>query len=112
MILAITRMKVLPDKRIELSQTIDSLSGSIKLEKGCKSCDFCQSINDENSLYLLEKWDGQESHAAHLKSDYFRVIKGAMSLLKEPYEMTFYTASGNGADGKDFIKERISQFKR
>jgi len=84
-------MKVLSEKRIELSQTIASLSGSIRMEKGCNRCDFCQSIEDENELCLLEEWDTQENLKSHLKSGRFRVLRGAMNLLKEPYEMMFHT---------------------
>ncbi len=84
-------MKVLPEKRKELSQTIASLIGSIRTEKGCKRCDFCQSIEDENRLFLLEEWDTQGNLKSYLKSGRFRVLRGAMNLLKEPYEMTFHT---------------------
>jgi quinol monooxygenase YgiN len=52
MILVIIRMKVLSEKCMELSQTIASLSGSIRMEKGCRRCDFCQSIEDENQLFF------------------------------------------------------------
>jgi len=76
---------------MELSQTIASLIGSMRTEKGCKRCDFCQSIEDENKLYLLEEWDSQENLKSYLKSGRFRVLRGAMNLLKEPYEMMFYT---------------------
>ncbi len=91
MILVIIRMKVLSEKRMELSQTITLLSGSIKMEKGCQRCDFCESIEDENRLFLLEEWDTQENLMTHLKSEHFRVLRGAMSLLKEPYERVFHT---------------------
>ena len=84
-------MKVLSEKRLELSQTIASLSGSIRMEKGCQRCDFCQSIEDENRLFLLEEWDTQENLMTHLKSEHFRVLRGAMNLLREPYEMVFHT---------------------
>jgi len=50
MILVIIRMKVLSEKHMELSQTITSLSGSIRMEKGCKRFDFCESIEDKNQL--------------------------------------------------------------
>ncbi len=93
MILVIIRMEVPSGKRKELSQTISSLIGSIRTEKGCKRCDFCQSMEDENRLFLLEEWDTQEKLMSHMKSGRFRVLRGAMSLLKEPYEMTFHTAS-------------------
>jgi quinol monooxygenase YgiN len=91
MILVITRMKVLYDKRMELSQMITSLSGSIRMEKGCRRCDFCQSMEDDNRLFLLEEWDAQENLMTHLKSNHYRVLRGAMNLLSEPYERIFHT---------------------
>jgi quinol monooxygenase YgiN len=91
MILVIIRMGVLTEKRKELSQTIASLIGSIRTAKGCQRCDFCQSMENENELYLLEEWDTQENLIGHQKSERFRVLRGAMSLLKEPPEMMFHT---------------------
>lgn len=91
MILVIIRMDVLSGKRMELSQTIASLMGSIRKEKGCLRCNFCQNIEDENELYLIEEWETQESLKTHLRSDCFRVLRGAMNLLKKPYEMVVHT---------------------
>jgi quinol monooxygenase YgiN len=91
MILIIIRMEVISAKRMELSQTITSLISSIKKEKGCKSCDFCQSMEDENQLFLLEEWETRENLRGHLKSGHFKVLRGAMTLLKEPCEMMFHT---------------------
>ncbi len=91
MILVILRMKVLSEKRTELSQTIVSLVGAIRLEKGCRRCDFCGNIEDENNLYLLEEWDTRENLMGYLRSERFLVLRGAMNLLREPYEMTFHT---------------------
>jgi len=91
MIPVIIRMKAFPEKRMELSQTIASLIGSIRAEKGCKRCDFCQSMEDENRLFLLEEWDTEENLKSYLKSGRFKVLRGAMSLLREPYEMMFHT---------------------
>jgi quinol monooxygenase YgiN len=91
MILLTIRMKVLPEKRLELSQTIALLMGDIRTEKGCKRCDFCQSTEDENQLCLLEEWDTKESLKGHLKSGHFRVLRGAMNLLIEPFQMMFHT---------------------
>jgi quinol monooxygenase YgiN len=93
MILVIIRMRVLAEKRMELSQTIASLIGSIRTEKGCRRCDFFQSMEDENELSLLEEWDTQENLKSHLKSERFRGLRGAMNLLQEPYEMMFHTVA-------------------
>jgi quinol monooxygenase YgiN len=84
-------MNVFSKKRMELSQAIVSLSSSIRMEKGCQRCDFCQSIEDENQLFLLEEWDTQENFKDHLKSRHFKVFRGAMNLLREPCEMTSHT---------------------
>jgi quinol monooxygenase YgiN len=92
MILVIIRMKVLSEKRMELSQAIASLSGSIGMEKGCRRCDFCRSIENEDQLFLLEEWDTEENLMAHMKSEHFMVLRGAMNLLKGPCERVFYTS--------------------
>jgi len=93
MILVIIRTKVLPEKRMELSQAIISLIASIRTEKGCKRCDFFGSMEDENSLCILEEWDTQENLNSHLKSERFRILRGAMNLLQEPFEMVFHTVT-------------------
>ena len=93
MILVIIRMKVLAEKRVELCQTMVSLIASLRTEKGCLRCDFCRSMEDENELRILEEWDTRKNLNNHLKSDSFRVLRGAMNLLREPYEMLFHTVA-------------------
>ncbi|MDD5413844.1 MAG: antibiotic biosynthesis monooxygenase, partial [Smithellaceae bacterium] len=60
-------------------------------EKGCKRCDCCQSIEDEDRLFLLEEWDTEENLMAHMKTEHFRITLGAMNLLQEPYERNHFT---------------------
>ena len=103
MILVIIRMRVLEEKRKELSQTISSLIGSIRTEKGCQRCDFCRSMEDENELFILEEWDTEGNLKGHLKSERFRVLRGAMNLLQEPYEIVFHTV----AAGKNKTEARL-----
>ena len=85
------RMKVLTDKRRELSQTIASLIGSIRTETGCRRCDFLQSMENENELSLLAEWDTRKNFMRYLHSGNFSVLRGAKSLLQEPYEMMYHT---------------------
>ena len=90
MILVITRMKISAAKRLELSQTIASLIASMRTEAGCRRFDFCQNVENENELFLLEEWENQDNLNTHLLSDRYRVLRGAMNLLQEPYEMQFH----------------------
>jgi quinol monooxygenase YgiN len=93
MILVVIRMKVQSEKRLELSQTIVLLSSSIRMEKGCRRCDFCQNVEKKNELSLLEEWDTRENLMNHLKSNRFKVLQGAMNLLQEPFELMIYSVS-------------------
>ncbi|RPI69983.1 MAG: antibiotic biosynthesis monooxygenase [Geobacteraceae bacterium] len=93
MILVIIRMKVLAEKRLELCQTMLSLIGSLRTEKGCLRCDFCRSMENENELRILEEWDTRKNFNNHLKSERFRVLRGAMNLLQEPYELLVHTVA-------------------
>jgi quinol monooxygenase YgiN len=111
MILLIIRMNIFPEKRMELSQTIISLSGSVRTEKGCRRCDFCQSVDDVNQLFLLEEWDTKENLTKHLNSEHFMVIRGAMNLLQEPYEITLSTVF-HPAEMKLFKLQEGSQPQR
>jgi quinol monooxygenase YgiN len=106
MILVITRMKISAAKRLELSQTIASLIGSMRTEPGCRRFDFCQNVENENELYLLEEWENQEYLKNHLKSERFRVLLGAMNLLQEPYKMQFHTLFH--PSGKEGLKELMN----
>lgn len=91
MILVIIRMKVLSEKHLELAQTITSLIGPIRAEVGCKRCDFCQNLEKEDELYLVEEWDSRQNLVGHMRSAHFRILRGAMNLLKEPHQMMFHT---------------------
>lgn len=91
MILVITKMNVVPEKLLELTQTITSLSTFTRAEEGCSYCEFCKNIEDENRLFLLEEWDTQENLMSHLKTEHFSVFLGAMNILAQPYKRMLYT---------------------
>jgi quinol monooxygenase YgiN len=93
-------MKVLAEKRKELSQTIVSLIGHLRTEMGCRRCDFYRSMEDENKLCIFEEWDTRENFDSHLKSERFRVLRGAMNLLQEPDEMQVHTVAAGAKSTK------------
>jgi quinol monooxygenase YgiN len=90
MIFTTIRMKVLPEKRKELFQTLKSLVSSIRSQKGCRRCEFCVNAEDENEFCLLGEWENREDLDTHLESNLFKVLLGAMSLLKNAHEMNLY----------------------
>ena len=93
MIIHTIKIKVLPDKRKELSQTIFAIIDSIRKEKGCVSYNFYQDRESENNLLLIGEWDMQEDLDNHLRSTTFSVLRGAMNLLSTPPEIKFNVVS-------------------
>jgi quinol monooxygenase YgiN len=66
-------MKVLAEKRVELCQTMVSLIGSLRTEKGCLRCDFCRSMEDENELRILEEWDTRKNLNINPANNYIQI---------------------------------------
>ncbi|OGQ97745.1 MAG: hypothetical protein A2521_02265 [Deltaproteobacteria bacterium RIFOXYD12_FULL_57_12] len=111
MILVIMHMKVPSMKRKELSQTITSLLGPIRTETGCGRCDFFQGTGDDNILCLLEEWETRKDFEIHCKSDGFKVLRGAMSLLEEPGAIIFYEKSKTDSEG-EINKDEFDRLKK
>ena len=107
MIFVTINMKVISEKRLELLQTVASLSASIRLEKGCQRCDVYQSYEDEKRIFILEKWDSEESLTTHMKSEYFKVLRGAMNLLTETSERSSDTVPHPEGNLGYLIEERV-----
>jgi len=91
MILLTIRMQAAPGKRKELLQAVTSLVRSVKKMDGCHRYDLCCNMEDDDELCLLGEWESQEDLDAHLGSELFKVLLGAMSLLKSPQEMKLFT---------------------
>lgn len=90
MLMTSIRMNVLPEKQKELAQAITSLVQSIIKEKGCRRCDFCRGLENENEFCLFGEWESEEDFVKHTQSKIFEVLMGAMSLLKNPQELKIY----------------------
>jgi len=88
MVTIIIEMKALPEKHLELKQTLEALMQSTRKEKGCLSHNVLMDIENDNSLSLFQKWQNREDLDDHLRSDRFTVLMGTRSLLSRPPEIT------------------------
>ena len=86
-------MNVLPDKQLEVMQTLLSMIGSFEKETGCLSnAAFCD-IQDRNCFCLVETWKTREDLDRHITSHRFGVLLGTRALLCEPMEIQIHTVS-------------------
>ena len=89
------RIKVRPEKRKELSQTLHSIVKQVKKESGCRQASFYQDIENENDIIVIEEWATQKDADDHLRSDIFTVLMGAGTLMSRQPEIVIHTVSGS-----------------
>jgi len=88
-----TTLNVLPEKQLEVVQTLLSLIAPVGEEPGCISyCAFCD-INDKNRFTLFEEWETPKDHDHHMQSYRFGVLLGTKTLLSEPPRIQIHTVS-------------------
>ncbi|MBA4368895.1 MAG: antibiotic biosynthesis monooxygenase [Desulfobacterium sp.] len=91
MIVVKITMNVLPEKQLEVMQTLISMIEPTEKEKGCLNYDIFYDIQDKNCFNLLEEWETREDLEYHLKSYRFGVLLGTRALLCEPLKIKIHT---------------------
>ena len=86
-------MNVIPEKQLEMMQTLISMIEPTAKEAGCLSYGVFCDIEDENRFSLLEEWKTREDLDHHIGSHRFGVLLGTKTLLREPLEIQIYTVS-------------------
>ncbi len=86
-------INVLPEKQMELLQTLLSLIEPVQKEEGCNSYAIFSDISDKNSFCVMEEWTNQKDLNTHLKSLRFGVLLGTKPLLLEPPIIQIHTAT-------------------
>ena len=93
MVIVIIKMNVLPEKCLELKQTLLALIEPIRNVKGCLSHNVFQDIENDNSLSLIGEWESRKDLVGHLQSDTFTLLMGTRYLLSRPLEITISEVS-------------------
>jgi len=88
MFIVIIKMKAMPEKCLELKQTLQALIISTQKVKGCVSHNVFRDIENDNRFSLVQVWQNRTDLDVHLRSDKFTVLIGAKSLLSQPPEIT------------------------
>jgi quinol monooxygenase YgiN len=93
MIIASVRLSAIPEKRVELVQTLLGWLSVVRNEEGCIAYRLCQDLEDESTLWLVGEWDTQSDLDRHFRSSSFAVLQGARSLLREAQEIMLHAVS-------------------
>ncbi len=95
-------INVIPEKQLEMMQTLLSLIEPTAKEAGCLSYCVYSDIEDDCRFSLLQEWETREDLDHHIASHRFGVLLGTRALLCEPIGIQILTVSHS--EGMDAIR--------
>ena len=95
-------LDVLPEKQLEVAQTLLSMIEPSGKEAGCLGYAIFCDIEDKNRFSMLGEWETREDMNHHLKSHRFGALLGTKSLLDSPMQIQIHTVSQS--EGMEAIK--------
>jgi quinol monooxygenase YgiN len=75
-------------------------------QPGCAACHIYEEQGPEQAVVLIEKWESQAALEAHLRSETYRRVLGAIELSGGPPEVSFDHVSAT--EGMDLIERSRS----
>jgi len=80
MIIGTVRILPPPDRHAAVLEVLQSVQGRVRAQPGCAACDIFDEHGPEPAIVLLERWETDEALEAHLRSEMYRRILGAIEL--------------------------------
>jgi quinol monooxygenase YgiN len=102
MIVGTLRVVPAPDRRAEVLEVFRAVQGPVLAQPGCIACHIYEEQGRESSVVLVERWESEAALEAHLRSETYRRILGAIELSGAPPEVQFDYVSAT--DGMSLIE--------
>jgi quinol monooxygenase YgiN len=74
-------LRVRPEKREELLQTLQSIQKNLKAEEELSKSSLYRDMNDSSVFCLIQEWATQDSMERYIRSDQFSVLMGMIKVL-------------------------------
>jgi quinol monooxygenase YgiN len=99
MIVGTLRVVPAPERRAEVLEVFRAIQGPVLAQPGCQACHIYEERGADEAVVLVERWDSQEALEAHLRSEAYRRILGAIELSGAPPDVRFdYVSATEGMD--------------
>lgn len=102
MIVGTLRILPAPERRADILEVFRSIQGPVLAQPGCDACHIYEEQGPEQAVVLVERWESQTALEAHLRSETYRRILGAVELSGGPPEVRFDYVSAT--DGMELIE--------
>lgn len=85
----------LPDRRGDVLEILRSVQGPVLAEPGCTACHIYEEPGPEDAVVLVERWESEAALEAHIRSEAYKRILGAIELSGAPPVIRFDHVSGS-----------------
>ena len=102
MVIGTLRIPPLPDRRADVLEVLRSIQGPVLAQPGCAACHIYEEEGPEPAIVLVERWDSEAALEAHIRSEAYRRILGAIELSGGPPEVRFDHVSAS--EGMELIE--------
>jgi quinol monooxygenase YgiN len=89
MIVGTIRILPPPGRRAEVLEVFRAIQGPVRAQPGCASCRVYEEEGSEPAVVLVERWETETAFDAHLRSEAYRRILGAIELSGSQPEICF-----------------------
>jgi len=110
MIIGTVRILPPPDRHAAVLEVLQSVQGTVRAQPGCAACDIFDEQGPESAVVLFERWSTEEALEAHLRSDLYRRILGAIELSGGRPDIRFERVSSS--EGIELIERLRNPIRR
>jgi quinol monooxygenase YgiN len=99
-----------PQRLDEVLEILRSVRGPVMAQQGCVDCSIYEERGPEGAIVLVERFESEETLEAHVRSDAYRRVLGAIELSGAPPDVRFDFVSAS--EGMEFIERSRSPGSR
>ena len=96
MIIGTVRILPPPGRHDVVLGVLQSVQGPVRTQPGCAACDIYDEQGPEPAIVLIERWESDQALQAHLRSDIYRRVLGAIELSGGPPDIRFEHVVASG----------------
>jgi quinol monooxygenase YgiN len=110
MIIGTVRILPEPEQHAAVLEVLRSVQGPVRAQPGCAACDIYEEQGPEPAVVFVERWKTDEALEAHLRSDIYRRILGAIELSSDKPEIRFeHVSSSEGMELIERLRRHVGE---
>jgi quinol monooxygenase YgiN len=99
MVIGTLRLLPLPKRRADVLEILRSIQGWVLAQPGCAAWHIYEEQDPEQAVVLVERWESETALEAHIRSEAYGRILGAIELSGGPPEVCFdYVSASEGME--------------